>query len=138
MCAPLNCSLYLINLMTFLLLFEQNNIIGSFMRLEQLLVTNGYTREDLIIVSLPTADQISVIISSASLLAESNQDERKMSEGRKISTSSIDKKVSFDFSTSIQEEEPRVEENSVEVATVENNNHDGASNSNNIEANDVN
>lgn len=76
------------------------------MRLEQLLVTNGYTKEDLIIVSLPTAEQISVIISSASLLAETNQEhERKMSEGRKISTSSIDKKVSFDCDNSIQEEE---------------------------------
>ena len=75
------------------------------MRLEQLLVTNGYTKEDLIIVSLPTAEQISVIISSASLLAETNQEqERKMSEGRKISTSSIDKKVSFDCDISIQEE----------------------------------
>lgn len=78
------------------------------MRLEQLLVTNGYTKEDLIVASLPTADQISVIISSASLLAETNQEasERKMSEGRKISTSSIDKKVSFDCGNSIQEEEP--------------------------------
>lgn len=83
------------------------------MRLEQMLVTNGYTKEDMIIVSLPTADQISVIISSASLLAESNQEmqssERKMSEGRKISTSSIDKKVSFDCGNSIKEEEPKVE-----------------------------
>lgn len=80
------------------------------MRLEQLLVTNGYTKEDLTIVSLPTAEQVSVIISSASLLAETNQEqlqanERKMSEGRKISTSSIDKKVSFDCDVSIQEEE---------------------------------
>lgn len=75
------------------------------MRLEQLLVTNGYTKEDLIIVSLPTADQISVIISSASLLAETNQEnERKMSEGRKTSTSSVDKKVSFEREVSIQEE----------------------------------
>lgn len=74
------------------------------MRLEQLLVTNGYSKEDLIIVSLPTADQVSVIISNA-IVAESNESERRMSEGRKISTSSIDKRVSFDRETSIQEEE---------------------------------
>lgn len=91
----------------------QNNMIGSFVRLEQLLMTNGYSKEDLIIVSVPTADQVSVMISSASLIAESNyyQDAgRKMSVGdsslRKISTSSIEKKVSFDREISIQEEEP--------------------------------
>lgn len=74
------------------------------MRLEQLLVTNGYTREDLIIIKIPSSDQLAVIISSASLIAETNQEasDGKMSEGRKISTSSIDKKVSFD--DSIKEE----------------------------------
>lgn len=82
------------------------------MRLEQLLMTNGYSKEDLIIVSVPTADQVSVMISSASLIAESNsyQDkERKSSitdsSLRKISTSSIEKKVSFDRGVSIQEED---------------------------------
>lgn len=91
--------------------YLQNNIIGSFMKLEQILVTNGYSKEDLIIVSAPTADQISVMISSASLIGESNyyQDGRKASVSevplRKISTSSYEKKVSFDREVSIQEEE---------------------------------
>lgn len=92
--------------------FLQNNIIGSIVRLEQLLVTNGYSKEDLIIVSVPTADQVSVMISSASLIAESNYYQeagRKSSitDGplRKISTSSIEKKVSFDREISIQEED---------------------------------
>lgn len=90
---------------------SQNNIIGSFVRLEQLLMTNGYSKEDLIIVSVPTADQVSVMISSASLIAESNFQEgiRKTSVGdgplRKISASSIEKKVSFDRGVSIQEED---------------------------------
>ncbi|XP_070507718.1 conserved oligomeric Golgi complex subunit 3 [Chironomus tepperi] len=100
--------LYLSNKDTEFILFRpiRNNIIGSFMRLEQLLVTNSYSKEDLIIVSLPTSDQVSVIISNASLVADSNQEvERKPSEGRKISTSSIDKKVSFDREVSIKEEE---------------------------------
>jgi hypothetical protein len=77
------------------------------MRLEQLLVTNGYSKEDLIIVSLPTSDQVSVIISNASIAADScsNENDRRPSEGRKISTSSVDKRVSFDREVSIQEEE---------------------------------
>lgn len=77
------------------------------MRLEQLLVTNSYSKEDLTIINLPSADQISVIISSASLIAETNQEtgDRTMIEGRKISASSIDKKVSFDCGNSIREEE---------------------------------
>lgn len=74
-------------------------------------MTNGYSKEDLIIVSVPTADQVSVMISSANIVAESNNQEasRKssLSDGplRKISTSSIEKKVSFDRGVSIQEEE---------------------------------
>lgn len=82
------------------------------MRLEQLLVTNGYSKEDLIIVSVPTADQVSVMVSSASLIAESNYYQEagrksSISDGplRKVSTSSIEKKVSFDRGVSIQEEE---------------------------------
>lgn len=75
-------------------------------------MTNGYSKEDLIIVSAPTADQVSVMISSASLIAESNYYQEagrksSVSDGplRKISTSSIEKKVSFDRGVSIQEEE---------------------------------
>jgi conserved oligomeric Golgi complex subunit 3 len=85
--------------------------------LEQLLMTNGYSKEDLIIVSVPTADQVSVMVSSASLIAESTIQEgsiRKSSVGegplRKTSTSSVEKKVSFDRGISIQEEsETKVE-----------------------------
>lgn len=74
-------------------------------------MTNGYSKEDLIIVSVPTADQVSVMISSASLIAESNYQEgirkNSVSDGplRKISASSIEKKVSFDRGVSIQEED---------------------------------
>lgn len=102
----------------------QNNIIGSFMRLEQLLMTNGYSKEDLIIVSVPTADQVSVTISSASLIAESNSYQEpgrksSISDGslRKISTSSIEKKVSFDRGVSIQEEDDVKSEEPDEVFT---------------------
>lgn len=90
-------------------------------------MTNGYSKDDLIIVSVPTADQVSVMISSASLIAESNYFQEagrksSISDGpmRKISTSSIEKKVSFDRGVSIQEEEdskpeaPIITENSAE------------------------
>lgn len=58
-------------------LSTQNNIIGTFMRLEQLLTTNGYTKDDLIIISNPTSDQVAVLISSASLIADAEQSARK-------------------------------------------------------------
>jgi hypothetical protein len=76
-------------------------------------MTNGYNKDDLIIVSVPTADLVSVMVSSASLIAESNFYQEgvlrksSISDGplRKISSSSIEKKVSFDRGVSIQEEE---------------------------------
>lgn len=86
-------------------------------------MTNGYSKEDLIIVSVPTADQVSVMVSSASIAAESSYQDagRKssLSEGplRKISTSSIEKKVSFDRGVSIQEEDDVKSELSVTVET---------------------
>lgn len=84
-------------------------------------MTNGYSKEDLTIVSIvstlcgalyllsgicyfqPSADQVSVMI--ASLIAETNYNETGRSSAlRKISTSSVEKKVSFDRNDSIQEE----------------------------------
>lgn len=71
-------------------------------------MTNGYSKEDLIIVNIPTADQVSVLVSSASLMVDQQETMRKPSiseggSGRKISTSSM--KVSFDREISIQEED---------------------------------
>lgn len=87
----------------------QNNIIGSFVKLEQILTTNGYSKDDLIIVSCPSAEQVSVLISSASLNVEGippptlhrQHSSRKTSissvENEKITTgNNLDKKVSFD------------------------------------------
>lgn len=66
--------LYLSNKDTEFILFRpiRNNIISAFVRLEQMLSTNGYTNDDLIIASCPTPDQISILLSSASLVAESS------------------------------------------------------------------
>lgn len=65
--------LYLSNKDTEFILFRpiRNNIIGAFVKLEQILSTNGYTTDDMIITSCPSADQISVLLSSASVLADS-------------------------------------------------------------------
>lgn len=80
--------LYLSNKDTEFILFRpiRNNIISAFVRLEQMLSTNGYTNDDLIIASCPTPDQISILLSSASLVNESNQSAQEAA--RKISTAS--------------------------------------------------
>ncbi|CRK92758.1 CLUMA_CG006329, isoform A [Clunio marinus] len=66
--------LYLSNKETELIMFRpiRNNIIASFVRLEELLVTNRYSNDDMLIVNIPTADQVSVTLSSASLLVDAN------------------------------------------------------------------
>lgn len=81
--------LYLSNKDTEFILFRpiRNNIISAFVRLEQLLSANGYTKEDLIIASCPSPDQISILLSSASLASESSASMNEMT--RKISTTSI-------------------------------------------------
>lgn len=70
--------------------------------MEQVLTSNGYTADDMIMTSCPSAEQVSILFSSASILATENL--------RKISTSSVEsvsaapyrkistaeKKVSFD------------------------------------------
>lgn len=43
------------------------------MQIEQLLATSGYSYEDALIVACPTAEQVSVFISSASLISHSEQ-----------------------------------------------------------------
>lgn len=108
--------LYLSNRDTEFILFRpiRNNIIGAFVKLEQTLATNGYSNDDLIITSCPTADQISLLLSSASVMADnslplSQQNARRISsssmENEKVSRkSSVEKKVSFDRSVSEVEE----------------------------------
>lgn len=65
----------------------QNNIIQSFVKLEQLLTTNGYSPDDMIITSCPSAEQVSILLSSASILAADAIVNFSASQ-RKISTSS--------------------------------------------------
>lgn len=106
--------LYLANKDTEFILFRpiRNNCISAFVKLEQLLSTNGYTKDDMIITSCPTADQISILLSSASLVAEGAC---KPAAERKFSTSSA---VSVEQSN--KTEEPKdVKAAEVEVKGVE-------------------
>ena len=113
--------LYLSNKDTEFILFRpiRNNIIGAFVKLEQILTTNGYSSDDLIIASCPTADQISVLLSSASVMADAaaagNPAFRKISTASSIAESgdekqpaatrkiSVEKKVSFDTPCAVEE-----------------------------------
>lgn len=101
--------LYLANKDTEFILFRpiRNNIIGSFVKLEQLLTTNSYSKDDLTVVSCPSAEQISVLLSSVNLSGTVGAEPFGGIQ-RKISASSmggnggasvkppIEKKVSFD------------------------------------------
>uniref|UniRef100_A0A182Q709 Conserved oligomeric Golgi complex subunit 3 n=1 Tax=Anopheles farauti TaxID=69004 RepID=A0A182Q709_9DIPT len=129
--------LYLANKDTEFILFRpiRNNIIGSFVKLEQILMLNAYTKDDLTIVSCPSAEQISVLLSSVNLAGGTANDQPLPSFGktlpyekqRKISTSSstggsnvaptkapIEKKVSFDSGANSVVEIERIEDQEVE------------------------
>lgn len=116
--------LYLSNKDTEFILFRpiRNNIISAFVKLEQMLSTNGYTNDDLVIASCPSADQISILLSSANLAAENQQQQENL---RKISTSSmenervrrkisLEKKVSFDSSTAQADTSSSIQDNRIE------------------------
>lgn len=47
----------------------QNNVVSSFVQLEQTLTVAEYSSEDLLVIACPTAEQVSVLLSSASLVA---------------------------------------------------------------------
>ncbi|KAL7741107.1 hypothetical protein ACLKA6_018140 [Drosophila palustris] len=81
--------LYLSNRDTEFIIFRpiRNNIIQSFVKLEQLLTTNGYSPDDMIITSCPSAEQVSILLSSASILAAEGV-ASFAAAARKISTSS--------------------------------------------------
>uniref|UniRef100_A0A1A9WXK5 Conserved oligomeric Golgi complex subunit 3 n=1 Tax=Glossina brevipalpis TaxID=37001 RepID=A0A1A9WXK5_9MUSC len=63
--------LYLSNRDTEFIIFRpiRNNVIQVFVKVEQLLTTNGYSKDDMTIASCPSAEQVSVLLSSASILA---------------------------------------------------------------------
>ncbi|XP_049873257.1 conserved oligomeric Golgi complex subunit 3 [Pectinophora gossypiella] len=99
--APLQRSmqLYLANKETEFILFRpiRNNVVGYFVQMEQLLTNSGYSYEDTLIVACPTPEQVSVFISSASLISHSEPvlpygTKRKTSTVRKPSVSSVQEK----------------------------------------------
>ncbi|CAG4986238.1 unnamed protein product [Parnassius apollo] len=90
--APLQRSmqLYLANKETEFILFRpiRNNVVGYFMQVEQTLNNAGYSYEDKLIVACPTPEQVSVFISSASLISHS---EPVLPYGKKRKTSTVKK-----------------------------------------------
>ncbi|XP_032529031.2 conserved oligomeric Golgi complex subunit 3 [Danaus plexippus] len=95
--APLQRSmqLYLSNKETEFILFRpiRNNVVGYFVQMEQLLTNLGYSYEDTLIVACPTPEQVSVFISSASLISHSEAvlpyGKKKQATVRKPSVTSI-------------------------------------------------
>lgn len=100
--------LYLSNKDTEFILFRpiRNNVISAFVRLEQMLSTNGYSKDDLIIAGCPSPDQISILLSNASLEAEtSNENARKISTTSIADGEAISRKISINETvTEIQPE----------------------------------
>ncbi|XP_017105725.2 conserved oligomeric Golgi complex subunit 3 [Drosophila bipectinata] len=114
--------LYLSNRDTEFIIFRpiRNNIIQSFVKLEQLLTTNGYSTDDMIITSCPSAEQVSILLSSASILAAEGV-ASFAAAARKISTSSSveGRKLSSQVShKSDLVEEPKVVEPEGQVEVV--------------------
>ncbi|XP_023716609.1 conserved oligomeric Golgi complex subunit 3 [Cryptotermes secundus] len=62
--------LYLANRETEFILFRpiKNNVVASFVQLQQLLAGGGYTSDDLLLAGCPSPEQVTVLLSSASLL----------------------------------------------------------------------
>lgn len=50
-------------------LIFQNNVVSQYASVQQHLVTEGYSAEDMMVVACPTPEQVLVMLSSASLLA---------------------------------------------------------------------
>lgn len=67
----------------------QNNIIGTFLKLEQLLTTNdAYTKDDFTIAAIPSADQVALLI-NASALGEPSSTQSTTEKAKKVSVSSM-------------------------------------------------
>ncbi|XP_013188759.2 conserved oligomeric Golgi complex subunit 3 [Amyelois transitella] len=90
--APLQRSmqLYLANKETEFILFRpiRNNVVGFFVQMEQMLNNADFSYEDRLIVACPTPEQVSVFISSASLISHG---EPVLPYGKKRKTSTVRK-----------------------------------------------
>lgn len=67
--------LYLANRDTEFILYRpiKNNIVGALSRLQHLLSSNGYSADDRLLIGCLTPEQVSILLSSASLLASNEQ-----------------------------------------------------------------
>ncbi|XP_038208025.1 conserved oligomeric Golgi complex subunit 3 [Zerene cesonia] len=115
--APIQRSmqLYLANKETEFILFRpiRNNVVGYFVQLEQLLTNSGYSYDDIIIVACPTPEQVSVFISSASLISHN---EPVLPYGKKKPTTVI-RKPSVTSITEKKEDKPAIASNAATSQT---------------------
>lgn len=82
--------------------------------MEQLLTTNGYSTDDMIITSCPSAEQVSILLSSASILAAEGV-ASFAAAARKISTSSsVEGATGRKLSTISNKGEPQTPQDIVE------------------------
>lgn len=94
------------------------------MQIEQLLTTAGYTYEDTLIVACPTAEQVSVFISSASLISHPEPvlpygKKRKISTIQRPSIASVQEKPeekTADSSVKTAESSVKTADSSVKTA----------------------
>lgn len=100
--------LYLANKDTEFILFRpiRNNCISAFVKLEQLLTTNGYSKDDMIITGCPSADHISILLSNASLTADENREKSEKEKAqRKFSSAStapiVEEKITTDETSAV-------------------------------------
>lgn len=103
----------------------QNNIIQAFVKLEQLLTTNGYSADDMIITSCPSAEQVSILLSSASILAAEGVASfaaaaRKISTSSSVEGAATGRKLSTISNKAEQAQAVVVEETEVEPDTKQN------------------
>nr|XP_018911468.1 PREDICTED: conserved oligomeric Golgi complex subunit 3 [Bemisia tabaci] len=136
-------SLYLANPDTQFILYRpiKNNVIGTFSKLSQLLLNNDYSEDDRLLIGCPSAEQVSVLLSSAALThrkisTASDSGARRIEDwhrGRKISfengnVSNLD--VSRTERLSEQDESQLDKESTVTSTETENNLVNSSSKSN--------
>jgi hypothetical protein len=60
----------------------QNNVVASFVQLQQLLAGGGYTLDDLLLAGCPSPEQVTLLLSSASLLGSNQETMPRVSSAR--------------------------------------------------------
>lgn len=104
--------LYLANKNTEFILYTpiKNNVIGWFTRLHQILISCGYSADEITQIGCPTAEQVALMLSSASLASQSGQRSRRTSEQPRAET---ENGLEKDVGDSVFKKEDSLNESSV-------------------------